>query len=402
MRITCSYHDQQKIWETPEPEVVFGRSEDKLAVMLDLSPDQRVSRVHGRIWEENGLYWIEDLNTSRGSLLNGVEIKGRGKQQLHSNDLIVVGQTTLRVNFAEVRGPADRTNYLEHGTYLLPERRHDESGIAIAKDADATATDPVPVEHGNDATARRLKMGCDLPFQLATKTTLDTLLPAIVDQLVEVIPTGQSWALVLRDPITDSLLMKAYRFVQQTYISETLLRRTMKERKAFIWRKSAEVAQGGIEVGMYAPVLWQGEALGAICTGARNAQRTFSDEDIKLLVVVGQYAALAVATHRAQENLRQESAIRANLLRQFSMKVANHLLAHRGRLRLGGLRAEVSILHSDFRRFTQLARDMDAVRVVEMLNDYGDLRHRQSPGIGPCSRADDSVDREDKPTFVLV
>jgi adenylate cyclase len=376
MRITCSYRDSQKVWETSETEVVFGRSEEKLPIILDLSPDQRVSRLHGRIWEENGLYWVEDLNSFRGTQLNGVEIKGRGKQQLNPGDTVLAGQTTLRLELSDSRRVLSQTSYLEHGTFLLPEQHHAESSVAIAKDVDATAVEPVPLDCASDATARRLKMVCDLPFQFATKTTLEALLPAIVDQLVEVIPNGESWALVLRDPETDALLLKAYHYVQKTYLSETLLRRAMTERKAFMWKKgtdadiSGSIMQSGIEVGMYAPLLWQGEALGAICAGARSAQTIFSDEDVKLLVVVGQYAAMAVATHRLQEKLRRESVVKANLLRQFSPKVASHLLTHRGRLRLGGRRSEVSILNADIRGFTQLARDMEPDEVVEMLNDY--------------------------------
>jgi adenylate cyclase len=376
MRITCSYRGAQKVWQTPETEVVFGRAEEKSPIILDLSPDQRVSRLHGRIWEEGGLYWIEDLNSSRGTQVNGTEIKGQGKRQLHAGDSILAGQTTLRVEFVETQGTTQGTRYLDQGAFLLPEKRHAQSGIAIAKDVDATAVDPVPPECAEDATAQRLKMVCDLPFQFATKATLESLLPAIVDQLVEVIPTGESWALVLREPGTDALLLKAYRYVQQAYLSETLLRRAMTERKAFVWKKNPEadisgsIVQSGIETGMYAPLLWQGEALGAICAGARSAEAIFTDEDVRLLVVVGQYAAMAVATHRLQERLRRESIVRANLLRQFSPKVAEQLLVHHGRLRLGGRRSEVTILNADIRRFAQLAREMDPDDVVEMLNDY--------------------------------
>ena len=65
MRIVSSYRGSEKAWETQETEVVFGRTDDKSAAILDLFPDQKASRVHGRIWEEGGLYWIEDLNSTR-------------------------------------------------------------------------------------------------------------------------------------------------------------------------------------------------------------------------------------------------------------------------------------------------------------------------------------------------
>jgi len=375
MRITCSYRGDDKVWETPEAELVFGRAEGNWPVVLDLSPDPRVSRLHGRIWEEDGSCWIEDLNSSRGTLLNGVEIKGRGKHRFGPADSAVAGQTTLRVEIGELREVAG-TKYLEHGTILLPEKHHAASGLCIAKDLDATAVEPVPLDGTEDPSARRSKMLRDLPFQFATKTTLESLLPAVVDQLAEMIRTGESWALVLREQGTDTLLLKAYHYVRRTYLSETLLRRAMNERKAFVWKRDAEVdasgsmAQSGMEIGMYAPLLWQGEALGAICVGAPSPQAVFTDEDVRLLVVVGQYAAMAVATHRLQEKVRQESVIKANLLRQFSPKVAENLLARRGRLRLGGQRSQVTVLSAGIRSFSQLAQEMEPDNVVEMLNDY--------------------------------
>jgi adenylate cyclase len=217
---------------------------------------------------------------------------------------------------------------------------------------------------------------CDLPLQFCAKTKLESLLPAIVDRLVEVIPKGQSWAVVLHDPQTDALLLKAHNFTREPYLSETLARRSMSEQKAFIWKRNIEadvsmsVVQNPVDIGMYAPLLWQGEALGVVCGGALKADSTFTEEDLRLLVVVAQYAAMAVGTHRLQASLRRETSAKTNLLRQFSPKIAERLLTHRGRLRLGGDRSEVTILNADIRGFTALASEMDADDVVQMLNDY--------------------------------
>lgn len=120
MRITCSYKDTQKVWQTSESEVIVGRSEEKGLIILDLTPDQRVSRLHARIWETNGVCWIEDLNSSRGTSLNGVEIKGRGQQEVLVDASVVIGQTTLRIDLGESHSTFHKTKYLELGTVLLP------------------------------------------------------------------------------------------------------------------------------------------------------------------------------------------------------------------------------------------------------------------------------------------
>jgi adenylate cyclase len=378
MRIVCSYRGSQKVWEKPDPDLVIGRAEDGSGVILDLSPDQKVSRLHARIWREDGLYWIDDLESTRGTKLNDVEIKRKGKQQLQPGDVLTVGDTTLRLEVLDDLADVNRTNYLEMGRNVPPETSHAASGIDIAQDVDATVFAAPRVEGSGGELARRLRMVYDLPLQFAAKAKLETLLPAILDQLDDLIPAGDIWALVLLEPGTDALLLKAYRCDQQPYLSETLMRRAIDDRKAFIWRRNTErdasmsgsIVLNAMESGIYAPLVWQDEAAGVICASSRKADAAFTEEDLRLMTVVAQYAAMAVASHRLQEQLRRESVAKANLLRQFSPKVADQLLAARGRVRLGGQRSEVTILNSDIRGFTQLAREMDPDDVVEMLNDY--------------------------------
>src|ERR1700686_571362 len=128
MRIVFSYRGAQRNWETSEREIMFGRPGEKPARALelsprvfDLSPDQKVSRLHGRIWQENGSYWIEDLNSGRGTLLNSVEIKGQGKRMIQVGDVIVVGNTTIQVENLDPPAPVTaQTNFLETGTNLQP------------------------------------------------------------------------------------------------------------------------------------------------------------------------------------------------------------------------------------------------------------------------------------------
>jgi adenylate cyclase len=121
---------------------------------------------------------------------------------------------------------------------------------------------------------------------------------------------------------------------------------------------------------MYAPLLWEDEALGVLCADGHKTEAAFAEDDLRLMVLVAGYAAMAVATHQLQEKLRLESATKANLLRQFSPAVAERLLTHRGRFHLGGERSEVTLLCSDIRGFTRMSFDMEPDEIVETLNEY--------------------------------
>jgi adenylate cyclase len=374
MKIVACYRDTEKTWETGEPDVVFGRSDEKSAAVLDLFPDKKVSREHGRIWEEGGFYWIEDLNSKGGTLLNGREIKGQGKHQLRIGDRIVAGNTTLRVELPRLPDAPSQTRYLEQGSILLPDTPQAE--VATAGDLSAILLNAVPVEVVGEEAARRLKVICDVPLQLAGKTDREALLRVIVDRLVELIPNATSVGLVLRDPNTDALLLKAYHSDTFCSVSETLARRAVESRKAFIWKRSAAgdisgtLLEGPIAVGMYAPLLWQEEALGVICADSHQPDAVFTEDDLRLMVMMAQYAAMTVANHDLQEKLRRESAVKANLLRQFSPALAERLLAHRGQLQLGGERREVTLLCSDIRGFTIMSSQMQPDEILGTLNEY--------------------------------
>jgi adenylate cyclase len=375
MRITSSYGGKKSVKENAEADFMFGRAEEKFPIGLDLTPDMKVSRLHGRIWFEDDSWWIEDRNSSRGTRLNDVEIKDKGKQRLRLHDIIKVGDTQLEIESLEPVLVGRHTSFLEVGTVLITNENSAGSQVAISQVVDATDFGVAPLVAEGDL-ARRLEIICDLPIQFCTKTKLETLLPAIVDRLAELIPKDASWSVVLRDPETDVLLLKAHNVIREPSLSETLARRAMADHKAFIWKKNIEadvsmsMVQSHTGMGMYAPLLWQGEALGVICGGAPKSGTCFTEEDLLLLVVVAQYAAMAVANHQLQTKLKEESTAKANLLRQFSPKVAERLLTHRGRLRLGGERSEVTVLNADIRGFTNLAREMEADDVVQILNDY--------------------------------
>src|SRR5438128_2122626 len=101
MRILCSYGGMESAFAIQQPQVVVGRASCSEAVDLDLAPDLKVSRRHARIWTEGGKYWIEDLNSSWGTQVNGIGIRGKGRWSLGPGDSVLIGDTTLRLEILD-------------------------------------------------------------------------------------------------------------------------------------------------------------------------------------------------------------------------------------------------------------------------------------------------------------
>lgn len=365
LRIRYTYQGNPRTFETAGPQVVVGRPAPSVEVDLDLRPDRSVSRPHARIWIEAGRCWIEDLNSLRGTAVGDEEIQGKGKRQLLPGETVRIGETLLQVELpVETRdaGPPR----------LVPA----PPPVEISTTLDATARVFLPAEAPASTGAGRMALLYELPLQFGAETALDTLLQTIVERLVAVIPGARRGAVLLREPDTGRLLLKAHVSPDEPSVSETLARRVMGEGKAFIWRRAEEgdarvtLLHQGTETGMYAPLLWRGDALGAICVDNPQHDSCFTDEDLRLMLAVAQYAAMALANWELREKLRRESGTQAALLRQFPPQTAERLLGQRGRPRLVSQRGEVTILCADIRGFTALSKEMEPDDVVDLLNSY--------------------------------
>jgi transcriptional regulator with GAF, ATPase, and Fis domain len=188
----------------------------------------------------------------------------------------------------------------------------------LAGSLDATVTVFAPAKTKAGKAKHLLEALYELPLQFAAETRFDLLLQKIVSRLAELIPQATSASLLLKDPDRDVLLLKAYHSRTRPVASETLARRAMSEQRAFVWVLdpksvvSGSIVQERIHTGIYAPLLWQGEALGALCVDNSNGDDCFAKDDLRLLAVVAQYGAMAVPGNQLQERLRVRRGYAAN------------------------------------------------------------------------------------------
>ena len=372
MRIRYRYRGNEKIYDKPAESVVIGRPRHGVQVDIDLTPDLRVSRPHARISVAEGRYWIEDLGSANGTEVDEQPIKGAGKVQLKPGQQIRISDTTLTVDIPAGEpdlepswGSNDRTLVDTHDTRL-----------DIAEMIDAAAPVFEPGKPIDPDRAQALALLYELPLQFGEQTELDALFQTIIERLVAIIPAASRGALLLEDPTSGELLLKAHVPAGRPSVSMTLASTTMSRRQGFIWREGLDPSQSQflnrIKAGMYVPLIWKGRVLGVACVDNSDGGTIFTADDLRLMLAVAHYAAMAAMQNQLQNELRRNAALLSRLLTNFSPKIRDSLLsrAAHGRLRLGGERSEVVILSSDIRGFTMLTSGMDTDDVMDLLNDY--------------------------------
>lgn len=71
--------------------LTIGRSKDS-DVQID---DRYASGLHARVFSREGHFFVEDMNSTNGTLLNGAEL--RGEAELIDGDTIQIGDTEFRL-----------------------------------------------------------------------------------------------------------------------------------------------------------------------------------------------------------------------------------------------------------------------------------------------------------------
>jgi adenylate cyclase len=384
MRILYAYQGKATTFDRPLAAAVIGRPKPGITVDLDLSPDSTVSRPHARIWLENDRWWIQDLGSSGGTLVNGEEIRGEGKLPLAIGSHIRIGESELqfeppRKPLSQSQPPAERprpyVRALDPNATQLTDFIKKVNLSPVLPASEPIALDTMPL----DATVgtRQQRLLYELLLEFGVDVPVDQLLQRAVERIVAAISSAERGAILICEPATGQLLLKAHLPPGQPSVSSTLAEHAMNCRGGFIWRRNPDMSASQIEhqmaSGMYAPLLWRGETFGVVCVdNCGEGSHGFDNDDLELIVAAAQHLALAIANHNLRDDLRQNAALVERLMTNFSPAVRRRLLerARLGRLRLGGEKSEVTILASDIRGFTSTTANMDAEDVVDMLNSY--------------------------------
>ncbi len=73
-----------------KPSFLIGKKKEEVDIVLQ---DASVSRIHAKITQENGKFYIEDINSTNGTFKNGLRLQPYEKRVLEGEDEIKFGRT---------------------------------------------------------------------------------------------------------------------------------------------------------------------------------------------------------------------------------------------------------------------------------------------------------------------
>ena len=277
------------------------------------------------------------------------------------------------------------------GIFRSDQREFSLSLDSELSDLDSLASDetvPLQITEAVDASVaveaqrlpdamERMATLSELTWECGTRAQLDAMLQKALDVLLRTLGHGERGVILVRNSGDGELLLKACAPQGAApMISMTSAQRAIADRKGFIWKRGEDITlsqkESKVELGMYVPLVVNGQSIGVICIDCFCPHQIFQRDDLLLLTSFGHQLALAIANDELRTHLQENAELLERLMTNFSPKIRNHLLhrAKMGRLRLGGEKSVVSVLCADIRGFVRLTAGMAADDVVTLLNEY--------------------------------
>ena len=406
MRIVYSYKGSQRNLVFPAGTILLGRPTQEGDPDLDLSPDRDTSRRHATIREEEGRIWVVDLGSQSGTFVNGRRISVA--TEVGTEDVISIGSTILQAvagmpEGVEVPAVADITE-ADEATAGAAVTSAVEAKTEVAADAvGAVADDPPPVaeEEGGDCLyddeevledelsgalypdegEARIRLLADVLALNPRRHGLYPFVSNLLGKLMSVLTDAERGAVLMLDPATQQLSVYAYVAPGDPAISQTLVRKAVRAKKPFLWRRISDhlpsdtAQQIKIKAGIYAPIIWQERVLGVLCLDSSTRDLAFTNADLKLIRSVANAAAATIIAFEYQQQLGLQTSGWQRLVHQFPPPVAASLIA---RAQHGGLfpqveKSEVTLLWIAFSGLELPPTQQQGVAALEWWHDHFDL-----------------------------
>lgn len=412
MQLKCRIRGAEQAFPLAAGGLRIGRDGDNDLVLSDPS----VSRYHASVRLEGETFWISDLGSTNGVLLNGERVH---QAPLAIGDTLRIGTFDLVAGHVSVArevtvagqstvhpaGAGD--SLLATGSYVRPladflTHYGIEGRATTETPAGSSAASPPPVgtdtlialprqDPDEDYASSILGYLTRLASQLLTAKTVDEVLERLTEICFEALPVDRGFVLLL-DPEGRAVCELARfgdrvvpRPDEEVPVSETMLHQVIQKRVALMTLDAqaderllsgASIQMHQIRAAMCVP-LWSLERIvGVIQVDSPFRTDCFSQRDLDFLVAVANYAAVAVERVRNAEEAERERKLMGRLERYHSPAVIDAVLrggesdleGQVGRLQP----AQATVLFADLVGFSAFAERSKPEEVAALLEGFFD------------------------------
>ena len=279
--------------------VTIGRSRDSDIFL----PDQWLSRHHAEILKKDAAFYLHDLGSKNGTLLNGEPV--HGDRRLRHGDVITLGEHVLTFSIEEV---PDEDSQPPEGTRIFSARE-------LSDIKTKPSIDPEELQKQN----RVLEVLSQAARSLLAHRPLPDLFEDVLNLLFAAVPCERGAILLLEgtppEPTVKAsrsrggqpLLAKVSRSIARRVLErrETMLLPNLMEDTAFSTQDS--ILSTGIRSALCAP-LWftsasaeQDAVIGLVYLDTLAMNRPFTEEDARIVTALANVAAAKIENVRLLE-----------------------------------------------------------------------------------------------------
>ena len=276
-----------------------------------------VSRQHAEVEMKDGVWWIEDLGSRNGTLINGDKLNG--PHQLEAADEIgicedrlvfTVGDTTPS-EWVSLGGETDASQAVFQS--------HDEESMIVSQ---LDIPRPSADEGISQNAEAKLRAVIGLNRALGASLSLEDVLPRLLDGLFDIFPNVERGFVLLNDVKTNRLILRAKKLKNAEEkgglrLSLSLVNKVASSQRAILsadatsdsrFRLNESVVDCNIRSVMCVPFISaEGVVLGVLQVDSRDIQNGFSQDDLEVLAGITGQAGKAVEQATAHdEKVAQE------------------------------------------------------------------------------------------------
>ena len=314
-------------------KISFGRSSDNNVPLLD----PFCSGHHAFIYPSDSGYVIRDNSSKNGTFLNGNKVLS--ETELKRGDEVLMGSTRVvfdqelstNVEVTEAISPPKNVNTIMHLEEILKKTDIDTTLKAVFKPADM---ERIKTEH------KSLAIMNEVSKALILHKPLGELLEIIMDLISENLPMDRG-ILMLREGNPPQFIPKVVRIVnkklkdQKIQVSQSIINMAVNNNSSVLtydaqsdprFRAQDSIIKFNIHSAMCVPLWNNKEIIGIIYSDRISLLEQFTDEDLKLLTLLSNLAAVKIENSKLidqaieKEKMEKELALAAKMQEDFLPK----------------------------------------------------------------------------------